>query len=607
FISQFLPSKFSEKNTQKTALIFPEFLTHSFTETCSKISTTFSQILSAIFSTLFSVSISIFEICKKQIFSIADKFFSSKLSTRHLTTFLAASIFTFALVPAHAQKVNPAALPTGGKVIAGAAKITQSGLVMNINQTSQKAVVNWDSFNVGSQATVNFNQPNANSVTLNQVTGATRSVINGAINANGTVILQNPNGVSFGKGAEVNAGAVVASTMQINAQDFMDGKNTYTGNGTGKIVNKGKITATGADGYIALLAPEVQNQGYLIAVKGGANSTIAIASGKTVSLSFSGNQLISVSVDEGVYNALVSNKRVVEVNGGYIVIAAGAANQLMASTIKNTGRISASAMVDNGGVIELVASKVTQAGTVSANGGVQVADNSVPASQATPVAPVVTNSAANGGQVNIVGNSITLGANSKTTAFGAANGGQVNVGTSGVTSTLNADGSRSNVAAANLAQTVEVGQGAVVDTSSINRGNGGQIRIWSSIQTTIAGALKSVGGILGGNGGVIDTSSTGLVSILQSASINVSATLGKVGSWFIDVNSINIDSGAAAVVSNTLANGNVFLNSKQNLTVASNVVIAPNSSNATILSLTSAGILTNNGAINATQNGALLL
>ncbi len=477
FISQFLPSKFSEKNTQKTALIFPEFLTHSFTETCSKISTTFSQILSAIFSTLFSVSISIFEICKKQIFSIADKFFSSKLSTRHLTTFLAASIFTFALVPAHAQKVNPAALPTGGKVIAGAAKITQSGLVMNINQTSQKAVVNWDSFNVGSQATVNFNQPNANSVTLNQVTGATRSVINGAINANGTVILQNPNGVSFGKGAEVNAGAVVASTMQINAQDFMDGKNTYTGNGTGKIVNKGKITATGADGYIALLAPEVQNQGYLIAVKGGANNTIAIASGKTVSLSFSGNQLISVSVDEGVYNALVSNKRVVEVNGGYIVIAAGAANQLMASTIKNTGRISASAMVDNGGVIELVASKVTQAGTVSANGGVQVADNSVPASQATPVAPVVTNSAANGGQVNIVGNSITLGANSKTTAFGAANGGQVNVGTSGVTSTLNADGSRSNVAAANLAQTVEVGQGAVVDTSSINRGNGGQIRI----------------------------------------------------------------------------------------------------------------------------------
>ena len=147
----------------------------------------------------------------------------------------------------------------------------------------------------------------------------------------------------------------------------------------------------------------------------------------------------------------------------------------------------------------------------------------------------------------------------------------------------------------------------MVDPSSINSGNGGQIRIWSSIQTTIAGALKSVGGILGGNGGVIDTSSSGLVSILQTASINVSATLGKVGSWFIDANSINIDSGAAAVVSNTLANGNVFFNSKQNLTVASNAVIAPNSSNATILSLTSTGILTNNGAINATQNGALLL
>ena len=384
----FLPSKFSEKNTQNPAQNFAQRLKHSLSKIGAKKKATFSPISKAIFGTLISDLISPLEEFKKLIHSFANLFFPRQISRTQLATFLAVFTFTFALVPVHAQGVNPATLPTGGKVIAGAAKITQSGLVMNINQTSQKAVVNWDSFNVGSQATVNFNQPNANAVTLNQVTGANRSVVNGAINANGTVILQNPNGVSFGKGAEVNAGAVVASTMQINAQDFMDGKNTYTGNGTGKIVNKGKITATGADGYIALLAPEVQNQGYLIAVKGGANNTIAIASGKTVNLSFSGNRLISVSVDEGVYNALVSNKRVVEVNGGYIVIAAGAANQLMASTIKNTGRIAASSMVDNGGVIELVAANVTQAGTVAANGGVQVANHSVPVSQSTPATPV---------------------------------------------------------------------------------------------------------------------------------------------------------------------------------------------------------------------------
>ena len=97
------------------------------------------------------------------------------------------------------------ALPTGGNVVAGNAVISQTqtatSATMNINQTSQRAVVNWDSFNVGKNATVNFNQPNASAVTLNRVTGSTQSMIDGAVRANGQVVLVNPNGVTFGKGA----------------------------------------------------------------------------------------------------------------------------------------------------------------------------------------------------------------------------------------------------------------------------------------------------------------------------------------------------------------------------------------------------------------------
>jgi len=246
------------------------------------------------------------------------------------------------------------ALPTGGKVVAGNATISQTqtatAATMNVNQTSQRAVINWDSFNVGKNAQVNFNQPNSNAVTLNRVTGNSASVINGAMRANGQIILVNENGVTFGKGAVVNAAGVVASTMNIADQDFMDGKSTYQGNGSGKIVNKGTISTNVADGYIALLAPEVQNQGYVLATMG--QGAVVMAAGERITLNFQGNRtLVGVSVDKAAYKALIANKRVIETDGGLIVLAAGAANQLMSSVVKNTGRIASTSAVNNGGVI----------------------------------------------------------------------------------------------------------------------------------------------------------------------------------------------------------------------------------------------------------------
>lgn len=205
-----------------------------------------------------------------------------------------------------AQSPAPLTLPTGGKVVAGNAAITQSqtatSATLNVNQTSQRAVVNWDSFNVGKNATVNFNQPNQNAVTLNRVTGANASVIDGAIKANGQVILVNPNGVTFGKGAQVDAAGVVASTLDISNKEFMEGKSTFKGNGTGTIINEGKITSNVEGGFIALLAPEVRNQGYLLAKNGG---TVAMAACEQITLNFQNNALISVKVDTGTYNALI--------------------------------------------------------------------------------------------------------------------------------------------------------------------------------------------------------------------------------------------------------------------------------------------------------------
>ncbi len=162
-------------------------------------------------------------------------------------------------------KANPEAnaLPTAGQVVAGAASISTNQNTMTVHQSTERAAIDWQTYNVGSAATVNYQQPDANAVILNRVTSANASQIDGAINANGTVIISNANGITFGKGAEVNAGAVVATTLNQSNDDFMKGSTTWQGNNTGAVVNHGKITATNAHGYVALLAPEVRNEGYV--------------------------------------------------------------------------------------------------------------------------------------------------------------------------------------------------------------------------------------------------------------------------------------------------------------------------------------------------------
>jgi filamentous hemagglutinin family protein len=167
--------------------------------------------------------------------------------------FVLTSSALFGLAYVNAAGLASNTLPTNGQVVSGQAAITQSGNVMNINQSTQSAVINWSSFNVGSSATVNFNQPNVNASTLNRVNGGSKSMIDGALNSNGQIIFVNPNGVIFGKGAEVNTGGITATTMDIRDSDYMNGKMSYSGNGTGRVVNKGNITVNSISGYIVSL------------------------------------------------------------------------------------------------------------------------------------------------------------------------------------------------------------------------------------------------------------------------------------------------------------------------------------------------------------------
>ena len=89
------------------------------------------------------------------------------------------------LAPTAFADPAPTALPTGARVIGGSASVSQSGMAMQVNQSSANAALNWTSFSVGSAAKVTFTTPNAQSLTVNRVVGPDPSMIAGQVSSNG--------------------------------------------------------------------------------------------------------------------------------------------------------------------------------------------------------------------------------------------------------------------------------------------------------------------------------------------------------------------------------------------------------------------------------------
>lgn len=246
--------------------------------------------------------------------------------------------------------LDPGALPSGGQVTAGNAAISSAGNTMNIDQSSQRAAINWQSFNVGSAATVNFNQPNASAVTLNRVVGNERSVIDGAINANGNVWILNSAGVLFNRSAQVNVGGLVASALDISDADFMAGKSTFESNGaSGSIINLGTLSAA-SEGHIALLGQHVVNEGVIHATLGSA----ILAAGDKITLNFNGNSVVGVTIDRGALDALVENHQAIIADGGLVTLTAKGLDEVMRTVVNNTGEVRAMTIANQAGRIFLL-------------------------------------------------------------------------------------------------------------------------------------------------------------------------------------------------------------------------------------------------------------
>lgn len=285
---------------------------------------------------------------------------------------LASVIVLFPMV----SKANP----KGGVIVGGAATIaTPTADHTVITQTTDKAAINWQSFNIGAGQHTQFIQPSASSITLNRVVGGNPSEILGRLSANGTIMLVNPDGILFGRNSRVDVAGLVASTHDIRTDDFMAGKFNFNipGKPNASVVNLGTINIADT-GIAAFVAPGVRNDGAIIARLG--KVTMASANGFTLDLY--GDDLVHLVVDDKVatqaigpdgqpLNAAVDNSGTIKADGGFVVLTANAAQNVVNNVVNHSGVIEARTVSQQNGKIILGGGdngNVTVSGTIDASG-----------------------------------------------------------------------------------------------------------------------------------------------------------------------------------------------------------------------------------------------
>jgi filamentous hemagglutinin family protein len=255
----------------------------------------------------------------------------SRMRIEHWKMWLLAVVFGSLAIISAAH-----AAPQGGQVVGGSGSINQSNLTTNIQQNTQKLAIDWQSYNLNSNEKVNYLQPNSSSIALNRVLGGSASQIFGQINANGQVVLVNPNGIFFSQGASINVGGLIASGLDISSADFMNGNYLFNEiEGTdGLVINSGLINAS-LGGNVGLIGKQVENKGVISAQLG----SVVMAVGKEAVLTFDNNGLIGVQVtqevlqdDIGVDPAVLNNGDI-EANGGRVLLTASVSKNVFSSAV----------------------------------------------------------------------------------------------------------------------------------------------------------------------------------------------------------------------------------------------------------------------------------
>ncbi len=262
---------------------------------------------------------------------------------------------------------NLYALPKGENVVPGSgeAKFDRSiPNTLNI-RTSDRVIINYNSFSIAQPETVNFYQPSQSAIALNRVVGIDPSSIFGKLTANGRIFLINPNGIVFGPNSHVDVAGLVASTLDISNENFLNDNfifNKLQSKSGASILNQGYIRAE-EGGLVALLGSAVENSGLIETSLG----SVVLAAGEKITLNLDTAGMISVVIEEPVKEAVfgpdgeridsaIKNSGEIIAPGSKVTLTASVLDNVFDYAINNTGIIEANSLVERDGVIELVAS-----------------------------------------------------------------------------------------------------------------------------------------------------------------------------------------------------------------------------------------------------------
>lgn len=373
------------------------------------------------------------------------------------------------------------AAPNGANVVHGNVNISQSGSNTIINQNTDKAIINWNSFDVNKGESVLFNQNSSSSIILNRVTNGLPTSIFGNISANGNVFILNQAGVLVGNGASINTNSFLAGAANINDNDFIAGKYNFYG-AQGNVINNGSIKVQDG-GYAVLMGKNVENNG-LISAKLG---KIYLSSGETFRMDMSGNDLIGVEVEKGITDAYISNTGHIQAEGGTIIMTAKNASDVIRQAVNNTGVIDASSISYKGGKVILGAEN----GQVINDGEINVSSKSD-----------------EGGSIELKAEHII---NNGLVYANGLNGGLINM--------LSSD-------------LLKIGSSSIIQANSFGFGNGGNIKLISQKRAeSHKGALIEAGSIYG-SGGFIELS--GYDSVYAFGNFNTKSLYGVYGQFLLD-------------------------------------------------------------------------
>ena len=454
--------------------------------------------------------------------------------------------------------------PEGGRVVGGSGSIAQSGLNTTIQQQTDRMAIDWQSFNVAADERVQFIQPSSSSLSLNRVLSHAGSEIHGRIEANGHILLVNPNGVFFGENSHINVGGMIASGLGIDPAEFMNGEFTLTSlqGSEGKVINAGIINAA-TGGSVSLIGQQVKNEGVISARLGAVN----LAAGKEAVVTFDQQGLVGVRItkeilqDELGVDAALINSGEISAEGGRILLSASTSQDIFSQAVNhgelnsansvvmhedgsftlgagadviNTGSLDVSSSLGDAGQIVVIGENITHSGQVRANTGTGNAGNielhSVDTTRLTVSANIAAEAAGTGGKINILGNKVGLFDEAQVSVSGTHGGGEVLVG---------GDESGTNTRIRN-ADFIYLGQDTQISADGILDGHGGKIITFASDTARIHGELSARGGEFGGNGGFIETS--GLKGFELSSTPRISSPTANGGTWLIDPYNISISS-----------------------------------------------------------------